>query len=182
MEQDFHKSEGGHHDGAVHVHVHSIRLYVTVFLVLIALTVLTVATSYIDIDGFIRPGTPRGAGGMNLLLAMAIASTKAFFVVTWFMHLKDDNRFNALVFFGSLVFMGVFFAYTINDTAYRGQSDPYNGVHVTPDTGERAPGGIDHVFPGEEPEEGITPPEAPQGAEAGEHSQQGGPPSSGEHH
>ncbi len=172
MKQDFHKSEDPSHEGAVHVHIHSVRMYVTVFLVLISLTVLTVLTSYIDIDGFVREGTPPGAGGMNLGLAMVIATVKAVCVVTWFMHLKDDNRFNALVFVGSLLFAAVFFAYTVNDTGARGQSDPYNGVHVTPDTGERAPGGIDHVFPGEAPEPGIdapAEPEAHEGEPAADH-------------
>lgn len=166
MKSDFSDAEDPKHEGAVHVHVHSVKLYVAVFLALITLTVITVATSYVDIDGFIMPGTPAGAGGFNLVLAMVIATTKAACVCTWFMHLKDDNRFNALVFVGSVLFAGVFLAYTINDTAYRGQSDPYNGVHVRPDTGERAPGGVDHVFPGEEPEPGIQAPEAPETGEA----------------
>ncbi|MDQ3034748.1 MAG: cytochrome C oxidase subunit IV family protein [Myxococcota bacterium] len=160
MKSDFSDAEDPQHEGAVHVHVHSIKLYVSVFLVLITLTVITVATSYVDIDGFIAPGTPAGAGGFNLGLAMIIATTKAFFVVTWFMHLKDDNRFNALVFVGSLLFAGIFLAYTMNDTQHRGETDPYNGVYVLPGTGERAPGGIDHVLPGEEPELGIAVPEA----------------------
>ncbi len=163
MKPDFHHSEDPQHEGAVHVHVHSVKLYVAIFLTLITLTVITVATSYIDIDAFVRPGTPHGAGGFNLALAMIIAPTKAACVVTWFMHLKDDNRFNALIFIGSVLFAGIFFAYTVNDTAYRGQVEPYNGVYVLPSTGERAPGGVDHVFPGEEPEPGIEAPAAESG-------------------
>ena len=58
------------------------------------------------------------------------------------MHLRDDSRFNALVFIGSVLFAGVFLAYTMNDTAHRGAGDPYYGVHVLPTTGERAPGGV----------------------------------------
>lgn len=162
MKSDFSDAEDPHHEGAVHVHVHPVRFYVMIFLALIALTVITVATSYIDIDGFVVPGTPAGSGGFNLALAMLIATTKAVFVATWFMHLKDDNRFNVLVFAGSLIFVGIFLAYTMNDTEHRGAVDPFNGVYVLPGTGERAPGGIDRVFPGEEPELGI---EAP--AEAG---------------
>ena len=159
-----------HDDGAVHVHVHSVKLYLAVFFTLITLTVVTVATSYVDIDGLIRPGTPAGAGGFNLALAMAIASTKALCVVTWFMHLKDDNRFNAIVLASSFLFAGVFLAYTINDTAYRGQTEPFNGVYVRPDTGERAPGGIDRVISGEVPYPGIeAPAEAESGAAAGAH-------------
>lgn len=134
-----------HGEGALHVHVHDAKLYYGIFGTLIFLTVLTVATSYLDIDGFVRPGTPHGAGGLNFLLAMAIATAKATFVVTYFMHLKDDNRFNALVFIGSVLFAGVFFAYTLNDTYYRQHEDPYQGTHVHPRTGELAPGGVSDI-------------------------------------
>lgn len=166
MKSDFSDAEDPTHEGAVHAHVHPLKLYVGVFLTLIALTIITVATSYIDIDGFILPGTPAGSGVFNLTLAMAIATTKAFFVATWFMHLKDDNRFNVLVFVGSVVFIGIFFVYTYNDLAYRGLHDPFNGVQVLPTTGERAPGGVDHVFHGEEPLPGVAAPEPAEGAEA----------------
>ena len=139
----------------VHVHVHPVSFYVKIFLALSALTVITVATSRIDIDGFISPGTVRGAGIFNLVLAMFIATIKASLVVTFFMHLKDDNRFNALVFVGSILFAGVFLAYTLNDTNHRHDGDRFHGIYVIPSTGERAPGGIDHQFTFEEPEEGI---------------------------
>lgn len=150
-------SHAGEHDddGAVHVHVHSVRFYVSILAALMTLTVITVATSYVDIDGFIQPGTPHGAGGFNLGLAMLIATMKAGFVVTFFMHLREDARFNALVFIGSVLFAGVFLAYTMNDTANRGEGDPFNGVHVLPTTGERAPGGVGCRFVGEEPEQAI---------------------------
>lgn len=147
---------GEHEEGAVHVHVHPIKFYAAILGTLIFLTILTVATSLVDVDGFIQPGTPQGAGGFNLAIAMTIATIKAGFVVTFFMHLKDDSRFNAIVFVGSVLFAGVFLAYTMNDTANRGQGDPFYGVHVLPTTGERAPGGISCRFQGEEPEPGIT--------------------------
>lgn len=145
-----------HAEGAVHVHVHSIQFYGAILGTLIVLTVITVATSLVDIDGFVQPGTPQGAGGFNLALAMLIATIKAGFVVTFFMHLKDDSRFNALVFVGSVLFAGVFLAYTMNDTSHRGQGDPFYGVHVLPTTGERAPGGVACRFEGEDPEPGIV--------------------------
>jgi cytochrome c oxidase subunit 4 len=148
-----------HHDemeGAVHVHIHSIRFYGGILAILIALTVITVATSLVDVDGFIQPGTAQGAGGFNLAIAMIIATIKAGFVVTFFMHLRDDSRFNALVFVGSVLFAGVFLAYTMNDTGHRGQGDPFYGVHVLPTTGERAPGGVQCDFMGESPEQGVS--------------------------
>ncbi len=145
-----------HDDGAVHVHIHSIKFYGAILGTLILLTVLTIGTSLVDIDGFVQPGTPQGAGGFNLALAMVIATIKAGFVVTFFMHLRDDSRFNALVFVGSVLFAGVFLAYTLNDTGRRGQGDPYYGVHLLPTTGERAPGGVRCRFEGEEAEPGVV--------------------------
>ena len=139
----------------VHVHVHPVSFYVKIFLALAALTIITVLSSRLDIDGFISPGTVRGAGVFNLLLAMFIATIKASLVVTFFMHLKDDSRFNALVFVGSLLFAAVFLAYTLNDTNHRNDGDRFHGIYVLPSTGERAPGGIDHQFTFEEPEAGI---------------------------
>lgn len=144
-------------DGSVHVHIHDWKLYAGILGALLVLTVLTVAVSYVDIDGLLANGREvEGVGAYNLTVAILIAVMKASLVVTFFMHLKDDKRFNALFFLGSLLFVGVFFAYTMNDTHYRGRvGDPYNGVHVNPDTGERAPGGITGVFPGQVPEQGV---------------------------
>lgn len=161
----------GHSDGAVHVHVHPISMYLKIFGALIALTVITVLTAvFVDLDAVISPASRPGAGAFNLGLAMVIATVKATLVATWFMHLKDDSRFNALIFIGSLLFGAVFLAYTLNDTANRGQYDPYQGVHVRPDTGERAGGGPTAIdaegrqvpcrYRGEEPEHGV-PADAP---------------------
>lgn len=133
----------GHDHGAVHVHVHSPKFYATILGILLFLTVITVAASYLDIDGILAlGGEVQGVGAWNLTVAVLIATAKATFVIMFFMHLKDDSRFNALVFVGSVLFVGVFFAYTMNDTAVRGTMDRYNGVHTDPDTGLRAPGGI----------------------------------------
>ena len=153
---DSHDHDHAHDEGAVHVHIHSIKFYGGILGTLIFLTVLTVATSLVDVDGFIQPGTAQGAGGFNLAIAMLIATVKAGFVVTFFMHLRDDSRFNAIFFVGSVLFAFVFLAYTMNDTSHRGQGDPYYGVHVMPTTGERAPGGISCRFEGEEPEPGVV--------------------------
>ena len=171
----------GHDDGQVHVHVHPVSFYLKVFGALIALTVITVLTAkYVDLDGIFTPEAPAGAASANLILAMVIATAKASLVCTFFMHLKDDNRFNVLVFLGSLLFVGVFFAYTMNDTSHRNDGDRFHGIHVLPSSGERAPGGVDHQFTFEEPEEGIERTETftPHGADGahgaeGEHGVEG---------
>jgi cytochrome c oxidase subunit IV len=158
-----------HHDpDAVHVHVHSWKFYATILSALLFLTIITVAASTVDIDGFLALGNEvQGVGTWNLLVAVLIATTKATLVVLFFMHLKDDSRFNAVVFVGALLFVGVFFAYTMNDTAVRGTMDRYNGVHVDPDTGARAPGGLPAPIPGEALEPGWPRPAAAAPAETG---------------
>ncbi|WP_394822700.1 cytochrome C oxidase subunit IV family protein [Pendulispora albinea] len=123
----------GHHggdDGAVHAHISSARFYVGIFATLVALTVLTVGLSYIHL------------GPLNLAVAILIASIKASLVVMFFMHLRYDNKFNALIFVCSLLFIGVFFAYTMNDTEHRGQVDLEQGTEVLPVDGKPAPGGM----------------------------------------
>lgn len=144
-------------DGGVHVHVHSTKFYAGILGTLLFLTIVTVAVSYVDIDGILALGREvQGVGAWNLSVAILIATMKATLVCLFFMHLKDDKRFNALVFLGGLLFIGVFFAYTMNDTTTRGQTgDPFNGVAVDPQTGLRAPGGISGPIPGEELEEGL---------------------------
>jgi cytochrome c oxidase subunit 4 len=127
MAHDHHDAH--HDDGAVHVHVHPASLYYKVFGALIFFTLLTVAVAEVHL------------GEWNFFVAVAIATVKATLVAAFFMHLKDDNRFNVLLFVGSLLFMGIFFVYTMNDTQHRGEHDEAYGTHVLESTGEVAPGG-----------------------------------------
>jgi cytochrome c oxidase subunit 4 len=115
-------------DGLVHVHVHPASTYVKIFLALVFLTLVTVGLSRIHL------------GDWNFFIAVVVATIKASLVAMFFMHLKDDNRFNVMIFVGSLLFMGVFFVYTMNDTQHRGQWDESYGTRVSPATGEQAPG------------------------------------------
>lgn len=127
VDQLSHHSEGVD-DGRVHVHVHPASTYYKVFGALVALTLITVAVAQVHL------------GEWNFFVAVLIATIKASLVAAFFMHLKDDNRFNVLIFIGSIIFMAVFFVYTMNDTEYRGQWDEAYGTSVESATGERAPG------------------------------------------
>lgn len=125
-------AEHGHghaDDGAVHAHVSSPFFYAAIFAALLMLTAATVGQSYVDL------------GSLNIILVVIIASLKATLVVTFFMHLSHDNRFHALIFVASVFFIGIFFAYTFNDTDRRGELDGDQNVKVLPKTGEPAPGG-----------------------------------------
>lgn len=137
-------------EGAVHAHVSSPFFYVAVFLALVLLTISTVGQSYVDL------------GKLNIVLVILIASMKASLVVSFFMHLRWDNKFNALIFISCIFFIGVFFAYTLNDTDRRGEHDADQNVHVWQKTGETAPGG-----PPTADKHGATPPEGESGNDHG---------------
>ncbi len=106
----------------------SVRNYVVVFSVLLVLTALTVAVYQVHL------------GAWNLVVAVIIATMKAALVVVVFMHMAHEARFNALVFLGSLLFAGIFLAYTLNDTERRMEVDEYHGALVDPETGDWAYG------------------------------------------
>ncbi|MBL8613665.1 MAG: cytochrome C oxidase subunit IV family protein [Myxococcales bacterium] len=121
----------GHDDGAVHAHVSSVPFYLLIFGALIFFTVLTVGQSYVDL------------GKLNLLFVILIASCKASLVVLFFMHLRHDNKVHGVFFVCGLLFIGVFFAYTFNDTEHRAEMEETSSVPVLPKTGEQAPGSMD---------------------------------------
>lgn len=88
-------------------HTISLRTYLLIWVALLFLTVVTVAVSRIDLGSF------------NTLVAIAIATLKASLVALFFMHLRYDNKFNALVLLCSLVFIGLFFIPTFIDELTR---------------------------------------------------------------
>ena len=91
----------------VHEHVSPSSVYVKVLLALFVLTGLTYAVSFLDL------------GPASLAVAMIVAVAKATLVCTWFMHLKYDERYHVFVFLSSLLFVGIFFTFTIFDLANR---------------------------------------------------------------
>jgi cytochrome c oxidase subunit 4 len=120
----------GHDDGAVHVHISSVRFYVGIFACLVALTILTVKVSYYDF------------GSANILIAIAIATAKASLVSIFFMHLQHDKKFNALTFLSAFVFLGIFIVFTYDDLGRRGEIDNAYGGTIDVHTGIAAPGGL----------------------------------------
>lgn len=107
----------------VHPHVSSTKSNVVILLILFALTGLTLAAYNVRL------------GDANLFVAILIASIKATFVGAFFMHLKYEKAFNTMFFVGSVLFMGVFFAYTYNDLGYRGRIDGRAGLQYDPHIG-----------------------------------------------
>lgn len=56
-------------------------------------------------------------GALNIWVAMIIATVKASLVVLFFMHLRWDRPFNAIIFIGSLIFVTLFVALSLADMA-----------------------------------------------------------------
>jgi len=95
-------------------HVSSIPQLFIVFGALVALTILTVVLS----------GRLPGSGGM--MIAMGIATIKAFLVALYFMHLRYDRPFHGYVFLASLMFVACFFGIlSLDSAAYRMDILPY---------------------------------------------------------
>ncbi len=90
------------HEGLAHVV--TVPVLLTVFALLMVLTVLTVSATRIDL------------GGWNLSIAMGIASVKAALVALYFMHLRYDHPFNGLIFVTALLFLSLFLSLILLDT------------------------------------------------------------------
>ena len=83
------------------------------------LTVITVLAYYIPIWLNVNLGVA------NVIIAMAIATTKASLVVLYFMGLKYDKRFLAVAFLSSLIFLGLFLGFTLLDINTREDAQPF---------------------------------------------------------
>jgi cytochrome c oxidase subunit 4 len=71
---------------------------------LVALTLTTVATSKLELGAF------------NVVLALAIAGLKATIVALFFMHLKYEGRFQAVVIAGAILFAVLLVGFVVFDT------------------------------------------------------------------
>lgn len=78
-------------------------LLLAVFAALMLLTVVTVAVTWLDL------------GAWNLAAAMGIAAVKASLVALYFMHLRWDSPFYALLLVAALAFLALFLGFTLLD-------------------------------------------------------------------
>jgi cytochrome c oxidase subunit IV len=89
-------------------HILPLKVYLTVGVALLFMTVLTVTVSQIPL------------GGWNLVAALTIASIKALLVVFFFMHLYYDRKLYFFIFMVSIVVLTIFIVFTMFDTLERG--------------------------------------------------------------
>lgn len=141
-------------DYLVHAHVSSNALNVGVLLALFACTAATLAAYNVHL------------GDYNFLVAVVIATIKAILVGTYFMHLKWEKAFNTLFFVGTVIFIGVFFLFTHNDTGHRAELDYRNGARFDYRYQEWAQGVAEGIRERNGEELRPTPAAAEGGAEA----------------
>lgn len=84
-------------------HVMPISVLIGVFAALVALTLLTVAAAQVSF------------GAWEVWVSLGIATVKATLIAVYFMHLRYDKPFNAIVFASSLLFVGLFLGLTLMD-------------------------------------------------------------------
>jgi cytochrome c oxidase subunit IV len=94
-------------------HIVSVRVYVTIFLILLVGTALTVLAAFLDFPG-----------RLNTIVAMTIAVAKATFVVLYFMHVRYSSRLIWVIMASALFWMGILFALTFSDYLTRGWITP----------------------------------------------------------
>ncbi len=84
-------------------HVTPVRTYVIVAGILLALTALTVAVSFVPL------------GVLHVPVALAIAAAKAVLVVLFFMHVRHSGPISKLVIAVALVWLFILVAGTVDD-------------------------------------------------------------------
>jgi cytochrome c oxidase subunit IV len=85
-------------------HIVPVRIYVTIFLVLLAGTALTVMAAFYDFPW-----------QLNTVIALTIATIKATLVVLYFMHVRYSSRLIWVIVASALFWMGILFALTFSD-------------------------------------------------------------------
>jgi cytochrome c oxidase subunit 4 len=93
-------------NGAEHAPV-SHRLYTGVWLALVALTVVTVSVSYLDMKKF------------TIFTALLIATVKAGLVILYFMHIRYEKLIYAIMILFVLVIYVIFIGLTFVDYSFR---------------------------------------------------------------
>ena len=89
-------------------HISSKGLYYTVFLALIALTVITVVVARVDLGAFNTP------------IALGVAGVKAILVILFFMGVRHNTPLTKVVAASGFVWLIILFGMTMGDYLTRG--------------------------------------------------------------
>jgi len=90
-----------------HTHIVPYRIFIIVWLVLLALTGITVAAAQFNL------------GALNVWVALGIATLKAGLVIAFFMHMKYETPLFKLTLLSALAILAIFIGMTFLDVLYR---------------------------------------------------------------
>jgi len=89
-------------------HIMSSKLYYTIWIALLGLTVITAAVSFVDLGPF------------NTIVALVIATIKALLVVLFFMHVKyTSEKLTKIVIVSAIFWLFLLLALSMADYATR---------------------------------------------------------------
>ena len=119
-----HATEGNLHHTEEHhgPHVMDWKVLVAVWIALMICTAITIGAAYLPLHSDFWRAT----------IAIAVATVKASIVALFFMHLLYDEKFNLVVFVASILFVVVFFAFTLMDPLTRGWVNPISEFPTAP--------------------------------------------------
>ena len=89
-------------------HVPSLKLYFTVFAILMVGTAVTVLVAFYDL------------GPLNNVMMLTIACVKAMFVILYFMHVRWSSRLTWVVVASGFFWLLIMFTFTMTDYLSRG--------------------------------------------------------------
>ena len=85
-------------------HIVSVKVYLAIFLALLAGTFLTVVAAFYDFPW-----------RLNTVIALTIATIKATLVVLYFMHVRYSSRLVWVIVTSALFWLAILFALTLSD-------------------------------------------------------------------
>ncbi|HYO90516.1 MAG TPA: cytochrome C oxidase subunit IV family protein [Pyrinomonadaceae bacterium] len=103
-------------------HIVSKTIY---FLIFGALMVLTVVTYWVALYDF---------GALNVVIALAVAVTKAVLVVLYFMHVRYSTRLTKIVVISGFFWLAILIVLTLSDYFTRSGSSGVGGVPASTST------------------------------------------------
>ena len=92
-------------------HIVSPKLYISIFLALMVLTGTTVYAATVDLNQFFP--------GLNVIVALAIATCKALLVVLFFMHAYYSSKRTQLIIIAAVFWLAIMLFLTLGDYASR---------------------------------------------------------------
>jgi cytochrome c oxidase subunit 4 len=94
-----------------HHHIVPLTTYYKIFGALMVLLLITVGAAEFDFNERIGPSF----AWMNIIVALAVAVTKAYLIVAYFMHVKFSSRLIALFSVAAYFFVAIMFLETYGD-------------------------------------------------------------------